>query len=224
MEGPCSSSWSDWGWIRLPPCTPHNPKEGLSTCPGSQPCATPLHLSVSSWLWEVFSYVKIDQSRHIPATRWCFYKQVPLSFKVQELPASRIFPFVPQLGTSCAGAHSLKARRAALCRRASLCPLWFAGVLFLAISGLKRPYYCALVMKAGSTRRKSLGPRHSFVYQRCPPTSGWPVPAPWEGISDIPLTAALARFLHSYTANVCLLTADTEAFVLYTKVKLDLQQ
>lgn len=34
MESPCSSSWSDSGWIRLPPCTPHNPKEGVQHLPG----------------------------------------------------------------------------------------------------------------------------------------------------------------------------------------------
>jgi len=102
-----------------------------------------------------------------------------LSLKVQELPASRLFLSVPQLGTCCAGARSLKARSAALHKQACLCPSWFAADLFLAVSEEKRLHYCAMEMKAGSTRRGTLGPRHSSVHQRCPPLFWLTCPSTW---------------------------------------------
>lgn len=210
MKGPCSSSCSDLGWIRLLPCPSHTQMRGCTTCPGSQLCATPFHLSVSP-----SSQVKADQSRLIPATRWCFWPQVHLSLKVQKLPASRIFPLVPQLGTCCAGACSLRARRAALHRQASLCPSCFREVLFLAISGKKWPYYCVLEMKAGGIRRETPGPRPSYI-RGAGLTFGWPVPAPGPGISDIPLPAELAKFFTQLHSDVYLLTASTEGFVHYT--------
>lgn len=205
MEGPCSSSWSDSGWIRLSPCTSHNPKEGVHHLPGKSVLCNTLASECLSWLWAVFSQVKLDQSWHIPAARWSFYKQVPPSLKVQELPASRTFLFVPQLGTCCAGARSLKARRAALHRRASLCPSWFAGVLFLAVSGEKRPYYCALEAKAGSTRRETLGPRHSFVHQRCPPHFWLTCPSTWG-----------RRFRHSPHQSACEVFTQLHCKYLFT--------
>lgn len=64
------------------PSTAH--QSGVTHCLGSQPCATPLHLSVLPWLWEVFSQVRVDLNEHIPAPRWCVYKQAPQSPKVQE--------------------------------------------------------------------------------------------------------------------------------------------
>lgn len=167
MEGPCSSSWSDSGWIRLQPCTSHDTKEGVHHLPRKSAMCNSLASECLPWLWEVCSQVKLDQSWYFPAARWCFYEQVHPSFKAQEIPASRVFPFVPRLGTCCAGAHSLIASRAALHRQASLCPSSFAGVLFFTVRGEKSSYYCALMMKA-SSRREILGPRHSFLHQGCP--------------------------------------------------------